>query len=392
MRRPLRAVVIAAIAFVALAMALRQIAHVIDDRRNALTGEHYRVTSTASELHRTLLVADLHADSLLWDRDLALRNERGHADLPRLREGRVGLQVFSIVNDVPANLNIEHNPTDHVDSLTLLTAAQWWPPRTWLDPFQRTLWQARKLQQLGDSHHDLLLIRNRSDLHAWQQRRRQGDAVIGALLAIEGAQPVVRDIATGHPAQLDALYAAGVRMVGLAHFFDNGFAGSAHGEHKGGLTEAGRKLVTELERRAMIIDLAHVSPQAFDDVLAMATRPLVVSHTGVKGTCDNRRNLSDEQLRRVAANGGLIGIGFWDIATCGNDAEAIARAVRHAIRIAGPAHVALGSDFDGAVTVPFDAARYAELTSALLDAGLDQAAVTRVMGGNALAWLARALP
>ena len=114
-------------------------------------------------------------------------------------------------------------------------------------------------------------------------------------------------------------------------------------------------MVKRMEARKMIVDLSHGSDQQIDDVLAMATRPVVVSHTGVRGTCDNSRNLSDAQLRAIAANGGLVGIGFWETAVCGKDAAAIAKAVRYAAGLIGVDHVALGSDFDGAVPVPFDA-------------------------------------
>jgi microsomal dipeptidase-like Zn-dependent dipeptidase len=124
----------------------------------------------------------------------------------------------------------------------------------------------------------------------------------------------------------------------------------------------------------------------------MARRPVVVSHAGVRGTCDNTRNLSDAQLRAVAANGGVVGIGFWDTATCGTDARAIARSIAHAVRVAGPDHVALGSDFDGAVATPFDATGVPQVTEALLDAGLDEAAIARVMGGNAVRLLRATLP
>jgi membrane dipeptidase len=109
------------------------------------------------------------------------------------------------------------------------------------------------------------------------------------------------------------LDAAGFRMIGLAHFFDNEFAGSAHGVEKYGLTEQGRALVRDMERRKILVDLAHASPKTIEDVTAMASRPVIFSHTGVRGTCDNRRNLSDEQLRKIAATGGVIGIGFWDV-------------------------------------------------------------------------------
>jgi microsomal dipeptidase-like Zn-dependent dipeptidase len=124
----------------------------------------------------------------------------------------------------------------------------------------------------------------------------------------------------------------------------------------------------------------------------MATRPVVVSHTGVRGTCDNQRNLSDAQLAAISSNGGIIGIGFWETAVCGADAHAIARAIAHAINVAGFEHVALGSDFDGAVTTPFDATGLPQITQAMLDAGLDQTAIEGVMGGNVRRMLKRALP
>src|SRR4030095_10350751 len=94
--------------------------------------------------------------------------------------------------------------------------------------------------------------------------------------------------------------------------------------------------------------------KVIEDVLAVATRPVIVSHTGVKGTCNNTRNLSDGQLKAIKLNGGIVGIGFWDTVVCGQDAGAIARSIRYAVNVAGIDHVALGSDYDGAVVVPFD--------------------------------------
>ena len=124
----------------------------------------------------------------------------------------------------------------------------------------------------------------------------------------------------------------------------------------------------------------------------MSTRPVVASHTGVRGIADNARNLSDEHLRGIAASGGLVGIGFWPTACGGDDAASIARSIRYAVDVAGVEHVGLGSDFDGAVPVPFDATGMVRITEALLEAGLDDAAIAKVMGGNALRVLGEALP
>jgi microsomal dipeptidase-like Zn-dependent dipeptidase len=147
-----------------------------------------------------------------------------------------------------------------------------------------------------------------------------------------------------------------------------------------------------MEEKMMIVDLAHASSRAIDDVLAIATRPLVVSHTGVKGTCNNTRNLSDEQVKRIAQTGGVIGIGFWETAVCGVDARAIAHAIRYAVNLAGVEHIGLGSDFDGAVRTPFDAANIIQLTDALLAEGFSENEIAMIMGGNVLRLLQERLP
>jgi membrane dipeptidase len=147
-----------------------------------------------------------------------------------------------------------------------------------------------------------------------------------------------------------------------------------------------------MEARHMIVDLAHASPKTIEDVLAMATRPVVVSHTGVKGTCDNNRNLSDDQIRAVAAKGGLIGIGYWETATCGTDARAIVKAMRYVSDRVGVAHVALGSDFDGAVTEPFDTTGLVDITDAMLEAGYSEQEIRLIMGENVMGFLEVNLP
>ena len=181
-------------------------------------------------------------------------------------------------------------------------------------------------------------------------------------------------------------------MFGLAHFVDNVFAGSAHGVAKGGLTTNGRELVAALESRSVIVDLAHASSATVDDVLVVATRPVIVSHGGLRSAFESVRNMPDEQVRGIAATGGMIGIGFWPAVTGGSDVASIARSIVRAIEVAGIDHVGLGSDFDGAVPVPIDASGLVHLTDALLAHGLADDQVRAVMGGNALRLLAAALP
>ena len=180
-------------------------------------------------------------------------------------------------------------------------------------------------------------------------------------------------------------------MMGLTHFFDNDIAGSMHGEKKTGLTALGRRLVPVMEDRGIIIDLAHSSHATFAEVMQVARRPVVISHGGVKGTCDTNRNLTDAELRLLARNGGMIGIGYWDAAVCAATPQATAKAILYAARIAGIDHVGLGSDFDGSTTTGFDTAHIDAVTQALLAAGMAEADIAKVMGGNALRLLAAGL-
>ena len=347
----------------------------------------YAATPEARGVHARLTVADLHADTLLWGRDLGQWTDRGHVDLPRLVEGNVALQVFSVVTKSPRNLNIEHNDGDS-DNILLLALAQRWPLRTWFSLMQRALYQADRLRAFAAAADGrLVLIKTRRDLRIFVDRRKLEPGIVAALLSLEGAHPL-----EGDPANVDLLFDAGFRMMGPSHYFDNEMAGSAHGVDKGGLADKGRDVIRRMEAKRMIVDLAHGSDQVVDDVLAMATRPVVVSHTGVRGTCDNRRNLSDDQLRAIARNGGLVGIGFWQTAVCGTDAAAIAKAIRYTADLIGVDHVALGSDFDGATRVPFDASGLVKLTEALLAVGFSREDVAKVMGGNEIRFLMENLP
>jgi microsomal dipeptidase-like Zn-dependent dipeptidase len=177
-----------------------------------------------------------------------------------------------------------------------------------------------------------------------------------------------------------------------SHFFDNDIGGSAHGLVKGGLTPKGKEMIKRMQAKPMIVDLAHASSAVIKDVLAISTRPVIVSHTGVKGTCNNTRNLSDDEVVGIARTGGVIGIGYWERAVCGTDAAAVARAIRYTVNLAGIEHVALGSDFDGAVAAPFDASGLIAVTDALIEQGFSDDEIRLIMGGNALRVLREGLP
>jgi microsomal dipeptidase-like Zn-dependent dipeptidase len=381
-------IALGAILLAALAIFFFFVPSFVGRRMNVtLNPAPYAASERAKALHKNLLAADLHADTLMWDRDLLEKGSWGHVDLPRLIEGNVAVQAFTVVTKTPRGMNIESNSGD-TDNITLLALAERWPIASWTNLTERALYQAGRLRVASaESDGKLVILRTRQDVANFLERRKAESGIVAGFLGIEGAHAL-----SGEVSNLDRLYDAGFRMIGMAHFFDNEMAGSAHGVEKYGLTDKGRELVKRMEEKHVFIDLAHASPKTIDDVLRMATRPVIVSHTGVKGTCDNTRNLSGDQLSAIGRNGGIVGIGFWDTAVCGRDAAAIAKAIRHSVGVVGVDHVALGSDYDGAIEAPFDATGVVQITDALLKEGFKEDEIRKIMGENVIRTLQLYLP
>jgi microsomal dipeptidase-like Zn-dependent dipeptidase len=348
-------------------------------RNNVLDHAPYPVTDAAAALHETLIVGDLHADPLLWSRDLTERGTRGQVDIPRLIEGNVALQVFTAVTKSPAGQNYEANSADAFDNITLLAIGQLWPLRTWDSLMQRAVYQAEKLHQFeAASDGKLKVVKSRSDLEDVLAARASGQAVVGGILGIEGAHALEGDLTN-----LDALFDAGHRVFGLQHFFDNELGASLHGQANTGLTEFGREVVAQLAEMPVVIDLAHSSPLVARDVIAMTDVPLIVSHGGLHGFCAVKRNFPDDLMQEIAATGGVIGMGYWADVTCGDITPAgVAKMIKAAVDTVGEDHVSLGSDYDGSVETAFDTSELAALTSGLLNEGLTEVQIRKVMGEN----------
>ncbi len=340
-----------------------------------------KVSAEALALHKTLTIVDLHSDTLMWKREVYDKADRGHMDLPRLIDGNVALQVFSSVSKTPKGQNYDANGADS-DNITLLAFAQMQPMRTWTSLLERSLYHAEKLDEAnGYSSRQIFKVRESQQIETLLTSRKEKPKypLVGAMLSIEGLQNL-----EGKAENLDKLYAAGFRMAGLTHFFDNELAGSMHGIKKGGLTPFGRDIIGRMEAKGMVVDIAHCSATCVTEVLAMATRPVVSSHGGVQATCKVNRNLSDDHIRGVAKTGGIIGIGYWDAAVCDTSPASIAKAMKHVRDLVGIQFVALGSDYDGATTVRFDTSQLVQVTQALMDAGFTPDEIRAAMGGNAI--------
>ena len=372
----------------AAAVFFTAVSPLVDANRNKVaTITLPKISDRALALHATLAIADMHSDALMWRRNFLKGTRRGHVDLPRLQQGNVALQVLSSVSKTPTKQNYDSNPST-TDNITLLTIAQLQPVRTWSSLFERSLFHAQKLRHIAaHSYGAVRMITTRSELTQLIADRQAGSDVVGTMFSLEGLQDLEGDFDN-----LQRLFDAGARMAGFTHFFDNEVAGSMHGEDKGGLTELGRDVFREMERIGMVVDVAHASHPAIEEMLSMATKPLVASHGGVQATCQVNRNLTDEEIRGVAATGGVVGIGYWDAAVGELSVKAVGDALEHVVKVGGIETAALGSDFDGGVTEPWDTSQLVVITQELINRGFSDTDIAAIMGGNTLRVLQERLP
>ena len=362
---------------------------IVDGSKNkAILTEMPTVSEAAKKLHSTLTIADWHSDNLLWDRNPLDRSSRGHVDIPRLIEGNFTLQVFDAVIKSPSGLNYDANSAESRDNITPLSMGNRWPIRTWTSLCERALYQSEILHKAEkNSEGKLKIVKNKRDLNALLQARNTNKNLVGGLLSIEGLHAL-----EGKIENLDKCYDAGYRLMGLVHFFDNKLGGSSAGVEKGGITEFGKEVLKKMEEKGIMLDLAHASSDLIKDVMKLTDMPMVVSHTGVRGTKNSIRNLTDEEVKMVADKGGLIGIGFWKEAVGSTDPADIVKAMRYVVNLVGIDHVSLGSDFDGSVTTYFDASQIVVLTEAMLKAGFTESEIRKIMGENQINFLKRHLP
>jgi membrane dipeptidase len=225
---------------------------------------------------------------------------------------------------------------------------------------------------------NLRLVRKAAEVEACRR-----DGVIGALLGIEGAHALDGDLD-----RLEGFARRGLRYLGLLHFTANeaGFPAYGRGRRDAeGLTPWGRELVERCEHHSVLVDLAHINRKGFLDACAQATRPPIVSHTGVLGAFDHWRNIDDAQLRAVADLGGCVGVIFVPRYLGADGLPAVVKHLKHILDVVGEDGPALGSDWDGMI-IPTrdlrDPCGLPLLTDALLQAGVSARAIGKILRGN----------
>lgn len=337
----------------------------------------------ADKLHKAHVIADVHNDTLLFERNFLQRSTMGHIDLPRAEDAGVNLLVFAAATLIPLGFHESGTDENQPDALKLIYGSKF-SPQTFMTPLQRAIYQSKRLHGLvGQSQGRMHMVLKKGDLD-----RVENQTSLGAILAFEGAQAVGSD-----PNNIDRLFDAGYRVAGYCHFIDNAFACSKHGAKRAGLTPAGHELTQRCVDLGMALDLAHLSASGVEDVLKITSNvPLLVSHTGLKSWVNNNRTIIDEQAQEIARRGGLIGIGFWDEVLRGNSPEAVVDGIQHAVELLGEDHVCFGSDFDGAILPSIDISQLPILTHVMLERGMPEATVQKIVGGNALRFFKAVLP
>ncbi len=325
----------------------------------------------ARALHLQHPPIDLHADTLMWSSwlgyDLHARHEPplwraafgGHVDTPRLRDGGIGAQFFSLVS-----LPVARRVRGLAQSV-----------RTQIDVL------AEAIERRPD---ELRLARSAADIEA-----HAGQGAIAALLGIEGAHAL-----EGNLDNVEVFAGLGVRYLGLLHFTANEAGFPAYGPGRSddrGLTPWGFDLVRRCEASGVIVDLAHINRRGFLDACSVAQRPPIVSHTGVLGAFEHWRNIDDAQLRAVADKGGVVGVIFCPRYLGGLGLGDVVRHMVHILDVVGEDAPALGSDWDGFILPTPDLADprgLPLLTDALLDAGIAERTVAKILRGNVMRVLA----
>jgi membrane dipeptidase len=342
---------------------------------------------------------DTHIDTaqrvLIEGVDLSQRLKDGMVDIPRLKEGGMNAPFFAL-----------------------------WVPTYYggSEAVRRTLELRDAMQTLLDKHpNDIELALTASDIERITKAHK-----IAAILSLEGGHQIADDLAV-----LRTYQRMGIRAMTLTHFKNNNWADSSTDKPAhNGLTDFGRQVVREMNRIGMIVDVSHVSDKTFYDAIAVSTKPVIATHSSCRVICEVPRNMTDDMLRALAKNGGVVGINFYPSFINPKDAEAGRQSIQkmsedpsltgaaldeyarkshfeelrslkaatatiddvvahidHAVKIAGIDHVGIGSDFDGIGSVPVgleDVSKMPKLAAALKAKGYTDSDIQKIWGGNAL--------
>ncbi len=312
-----------------------------------------------NDLHQNSFLFDAHCDTLgdaiappPRGRDLTQWSEKGHLDLPRMRAGGINAQIFACFPGVD---------------------------RLHASPTAAALQRLEALYQLTESAPEqITLITTKKAL-----AQLTPNGPIGAILSLEGVEAL-----DGQLALLHTFYRLGLRNVGLTWNPRNAAADGVGANTDFGLTPFGKAVVETCQKLGIMIDVSHLNEAGIADVLAMSHRPIIASHSNARALCDHPRNLTDDQIRAIADQGGVIGATFVSHFLNPDYRKAslndLLNHIDHLVEVAGIDHVGLGSDFDGCLPPQeLDSGeKYPAVTRGLLQRGYQPDDIRKILGEN----------
>lgn len=312
---------------------------------------------TAAALHAQAVVVDTHIETPLWlvESKYKLRSNKGQTSLDKLKAGGVDVVFFSIfVNPAKYGVRAKYQAEVTINTLKKEIAAN------------------ADLIELATSYADI--------------QRIVAKGKIAGLMGMEGGEPLGNVITN-----VDHFYKLGVRYLGPTWSLNNQLGDSAGvpTPRWKGLSPLGKQVVKRMNQLNMLVDVSHLSDAAFYDVLKISTQPVIASHSGVDGARVSPRNLSNDMLKLLSVNGGVVGVLFYPpflVAKGKADVAAIVNHIDYAVKVGGIDHVGLGSDFDGLDTPPpvglKDSSQFPAITAELKKRGYKDAEILKILGGN----------
>ncbi|PKM82104.1 MAG: peptidase [Firmicutes bacterium HGW-Firmicutes-13] len=313
------------------------------------------------------MIADAHCDTVHRfflpsdEYDFKNRNDSGHIDLPRLKEGGIKVQVFALY------IEPEYNPDRSLKRCLIL-----------YDQLIRTLQDCRE---------EIELVRSSDEMEDALKKDK-----IAAFISIEGGEAL-----EGSLAVLRVLYSLGIRFLTLTWNHRNQIAdGVGEKETGGGLTRFGREVIKEMNRLEMVIDVSHLSEAGFWEVMELSESPVIASHSNAAALCSHPRNLKDEQIKALADKGGLIGINFYPpfVGSQKADIPFLLDHIDHMVNLVGIDYIGLGSDFDGIKETLVgleDVSKLPNLTHELITRGYNDKDIKKIYGENFLNFIKKNL-
>ncbi|HBT48808.1 MAG: Zn-dependent dipeptidase, microsomal dipeptidase-like protein [Caldanaerobacter subterraneus] len=301
------------------------------------------------------MFVDFHCDTLyrLVDKgtDFFERTEERHVDFPRMKEGKVHLQVFAVFVD---------------------------PKFMRKNAATMALKLIDKMHEIIDKSSEIELVLRGEDID-----RIKSEGKIGALLSIEGGEALEGEIAL-----LRIFYKLGVRAITLTWSLRNDLGDGVEGVPDAGLTSFGKQVVKEMNRLGMIVDVSHLNEKGFWDVIEISEKPVIASHSNAKALCSHRRNLTDEQIKAIAQKGGVIGINFAPQFLRDDKRATIEDVLNHIdymVDLVGEDYVGFGSDFDGISSTPEgleDISKFPKIVEGLIKRGYTQEQIDKITHKN----------